>query len=291
MAGTGFYDESQRLYLPKDTLTWTDLNTSPYATWDNWTSWYQNLTSSSTVQFTTDIIDFGRSAKVAPTVIVKTSVDGNTNSGDPIIFDSSNEDKPAITIEGSDNSDMSSATSVALTRTSNPTYTGVGKKRYYRVTVNINAGTNAAPHGIIGIQVTLDTTEITETIQEFNTATVDDGSTANRTIPTIRTYAGITYVGITPRTNVTDSNVTGTSSSGNYVQLDYYAEGYTVQSGGAVTTSSVTMPPLAQLVSTATNSFVISLFEANSGDDTNATVDCHVRGLEGRAISSDGNLE
>lgn len=291
MAGTGFYDSSQRLYLPKDTLTWTDLNTSPYATWDNWTSWYQNLTSSSTVQFTTDIIDFGRSAKVTPTVIVKTSVDGNTNSGDPITFDSSNEDKPAITIEGSDNSDMSSATSVALTRTSNPTYTSVGKKRYYRVTVNIDAGTNAAPHGIVGIQVDLDTTEIEETIQEFNTATVDDGSTANRTIPTVNTYAGITYVGITPRTNVSDTNVTGTSSLGNYVQLDYYAEGYTEQSGGSVSTSAVTMPPLAQLVSTSTNSFVVSLFEANSGDDTNATVDFLVKGLEGRTITADGNLE
>jgi len=289
MAKTGFYDSSQRIYLPKDNLTWTNLDTSPYATWDNWTSWYQNLSASTTVEFTTDIIDFGRSAKVAPTVIVTTGLDGDT--GTAVTFDSSNEDKPAITIEGSNNADMSSATSVALTRTTTPTFTTVGAKRYYRVTANIHTGTNAAPNGIVGIQVSLDTTEINETIQEFNTATVDDGSTANRTIPTIQTYAGITYVGITPRTNVTDSNVTGTSSLGNYVQLDYFAEGYTVQSGGAVTTSSVTMPPLAQLVSTATNSFVISLFEANSGDDTNATVDFHVRGLEGRAISSDGNLE
>jgi hypothetical protein len=289
MAKTGFYDDNQRIYLPKDTLTWTDLNTSPYATWDNWTSWYQNLSASTTLEFTTDIIDFGRSAKVTPTVILRTGLDGET--GTAMTFDSSNEDKPAITIEGSNNSDMSSATSVTLTRTSSPTFSSVGAKRYYRVTVNINSGTNAAPNGIIGIQVSLDTTEVTETIQEFNTATVDDGSTANRTIPTGNTYSDITYVGITPRTNVSDTNVTGTSSSGNYVQLDYYAEGYTVQSGGSVTTAAVTMPPLSQLVSTSTNSFVISLFEANSGDDTNATVDCHVRGLQGTVISADGNLE
>ena len=59
MAKTGFFDASQGIYLPKDSLTWNDLNTSPYATWDNWTRWYQNLSASTTVEFTTDIIDFG----------------------------------------------------------------------------------------------------------------------------------------------------------------------------------------------------------------------------------------
>ena len=56
MAKTGFFDNSQKIYLPKDSLTWADLGNSPYATWDNWANWYQNLTTSTTVEFTRDIL-------------------------------------------------------------------------------------------------------------------------------------------------------------------------------------------------------------------------------------------
>ena len=79
MAGTGFYDTSQNIYLPKDSLTWTDLGNSPYQTWDNYTSWYQNIASDTTVAFTSAIIDFGRNAKVIPTVTIVTGKDGNTS--------------------------------------------------------------------------------------------------------------------------------------------------------------------------------------------------------------------
>ena len=56
---TGFRDEGQQAYVPKDTFTWADLGSSPYGTWDSWTNWYQNLSSSTTLALTTDIFDAG----------------------------------------------------------------------------------------------------------------------------------------------------------------------------------------------------------------------------------------
>ena len=92
MAKTGFFDASQGIYLPKDSLTWNDLNTSPYATWDNWTRWYQNLSASTTVEFTTNIIDFGSSTTVVPLITITTARDGDPDA-DTFFLDS----KPSIT--------------------------------------------------------------------------------------------------------------------------------------------------------------------------------------------------
>lgn len=284
MAKTGFYDSNQNIYLPKDTLTWTNLNTSPYATWDNWTSWYQNLSASTTVEFTSDIIDFGANKTVVPFINVFTQVDGGTDSA---TFGS---DKPAITIEGSVNSDMSSATSVTLTRTSNPNFTSLGAKRYYRVTVNIDSGTNAAPQGITGIDINLDGDTISEEIENVNTSTYDDGSSVTRTIPTRQQYTAINYVGVTPTSTVTDTNATGTSAPGNYVQLDYVAEGYFTESTASITTSSVTIVPLIQLVSTDTQAFTIRLFKPNTGDETDCQIRALVKGLPLAAQDTNGNV-
>lgn len=284
MAKTGFYDSSQELYLPKDTLTWTDLNTSPYATWDNWTSWYQNLSASTTVEFTSDIIDFGSSRSVIPFVTIFTKLDGATGSA------SFSSDKPAITIEGSDNSDMSSASSVTLTRTSSPNFTSFGAKRYYRITVNINSGINSAPQGIAGIDINLSADTISEEIENVNTTTYDDGSSVTRTIPTRQQYTAISYVGVTPTSTITDTNATGTSATGNYVQLDYVAEGYFTESGASITTSNITIVPMIQLVSTGTQEFTIRLFKPNSGDETDCQIRALVRGLPLVSQDTNGNI-
>ena len=243
ITGTGFYDASQDLYLPKDTLTWTNLNTSPYATWDNWTNWYQNLSSSTTVAFTSETIDFGRSAKVFPLITLTVLRDGATDTAGTF----GSEATPSISIEGSDNSDMSSATTVTMTRASaNNTFTGLGAKRYYRVTVTIDSGTNTAPQGFRGVNIVLLTEAIEEVIADFNTATVDDGSSLTRTIPTANTYSDISFVGLTPKTEITDTVVTGTSGSSAvfYVADGYVVSGYFVGDTGSssVTTSNVELP-------------------------------------------------
>ena len=277
MAGTGFYDTSQNAYFPKDTLTWTDLGNSPYQTWDNYTTWYQNLSGSTTVAFTSAIIDFGRSAKVIPTVTITTGKDGDTSEA--ITLDSSNEDIPTILVEGSADADMSSASSVTLTRPSSPTYTSLGAKRYYRVTATINSGTNAAPQGIVGINIELNTTTAEEILEGINTASYDDGSSATRTITTNNTYTDINFVGITPTSTVSDTVVTGTGAVTLYVASSYVTTGYFVGDTSSVTTSSITSVPLARCVSKSTDNFTIQLYLPNNATETDAVFDFLVRGL------------
>ena len=293
ITGTGFYDASQDLYLPKDTLTWTNLNTSPYATWDNWTNWYQNLSSSTTVAFTSEIIDFGRSAKVFPLITLTVLRDGATDTAGSF----GSEATPSIAIEGSDNSDMSSATTVTMTRASaNNSFTGLGAKRYYRVTVTIDSGTNTAPQGFRGVNIVLLTDAIEEVITDFNTATVDDGSTELRSIPTANTYSDISFVGITPKSEITDSVVTGVSSDGSslvlYVVAGYVSSGYFVGDTGSssVTTSNVELPPLVRLVSTGNSDFTVQVYKPNTAEDTNVTLDALVKGLPQVAMDVNGNV-
>lgn len=289
MSGTGFYDVGQAVYLPKDTLTWANLGSSPYGSWDSYTTWYKNLTSSSTVAFTSAIIDFGRSAKVVPTITLTTAKDGNLTES--ITLDSSNENIPQFQIEGSDNSDMSSATSVTLTRTSNPNFTSLGAKRYYRVTTTIDAGSNTSPNAISGINIELNTDTTEEIIESFNTATVDDGSTTTRVIPTANTFTDITFVGITPRTEVSDTVVTGTGTVSLYVASGYVNTGYFVGDTSSVSTGSITSVPLARCVSKSTNNFTIQVYLPNNATDTNGTFDFLVKGLPTASITADGNLE
>ncbi len=289
MAGTGFFDVGQQVYLPKDTLTWADLGSSPYQTWDSYTTWYKNLTSSTTVAFTSAIIDFGRSAKIVPNIQLSTAKDGSLEES--ITLDSSNDDIPTILIEGSDNSDMSSATSVTLTRTSSPTFSSLGAKRYYRVTITINSGVNTAPQGISGINIDLNTTLSEEVIESFNTATVDDGSTTTRVVPTNNAFTDIQFIGITPRTEVSDTVVTGTGTVSLYVASGYVNTGYFVGDTSSVSTGSITSVPLARCVSKSTNNFTIQVYLPNNATDTNGTFDFLVKGLPEVAITSDGNLE
>ena len=290
MAGTGFFDVGQAVYLPKDTLTWANLGSAPYQTWDSYTTWYKNLSSSSTVAFTSPIIDFGRSAKVVPTISLTTAKDGLITQ--TITLDSSNEDIPQFQIEGSDNSDMSSATSVTLTRTSNPTFSSLGAKRYYRVTTTIDAGSNTSPNAISGINIDLNTDTDEEIIESFNTATVDDGSTTTRVVPTNNTFTDIQFVGITPRTEVSDTVVTGSGGAVSlYVASGYVNTGYFVGDTSSVTTGSITSVPLARCVSKSTNNFTIQVYLPNNATDTNGTFDFLVKGLPVVSISAEGNLE
>tara|TARA_Y100001937_G_scaffold121083_1_gene179337 strand:+ start:942 stop:1811 length:870 start_codon:yes stop_codon:yes gene_type:complete len=289
MSGTGFFDVGQQVYLPKDTLTWANLGSSPYGSWDSYTTWYKNLTSSSTVAFTSAIIDFGRSAVVVPNITLSTAKDGNLTES--ITLDSSNENIPQFQIEGSDNSDMSSATSVTLTRTSNPDFTSLGAKRYYRVTTTIDAGSNTSPNAISGINIDLNTTTEEEIIESFNTATVDDGSTTARVIPTNNTFTDITFVGITPRTEVSDTVVTGTGTVSLYVASGYVNTGYFVGDASSVSTGSITSVPLARCVSKSTNNFTIQVYLPNNATDTNGTFDFLVKGLPTASINDEGNLE
>ena len=271
-------------------MTWANLGSSPYQTWDSYTTWYKNLSSSTTVAFTSAIVDFGRSAKIVPNIQLSTAKDGSLEES--ITLDSSNEDIPTILIEGSDNSDMSSATSVTLTRTSSPTFTSLGAKRYYRVTITINSGVNTAPQGISGINIDLNTTLNEEVIESFNTATVDDGSTTTRVVPTSNTFTDIQFVGITPRTEITDTVVTGSSGSVSlYVASGYVNTGYFVGDTSSVSTGSITSVPLARCVSKSTDNFTIQVYLPNNATDTNGTFDFIVEGLPEVAITSDGNLE
>lgn len=286
MARTGFFDKSQQIYLPKDTLTWDDLASAPYTGgWDSWTGWYQNLSGSTEVEFTTDIIDFGSSATVLPLATVFVARDGG---GDPSL----STDYPTILIEGSDVSDLSSGvSSITLTKDTSPNYTSIGKHRYYRFTFTINSGTNSTPQGFTGFNINLDTTGITEVIENFDTSTVDDGSSVDRTISTRNTYSAIKYVGITPVSTITDTVVSGVSGgTALYVADGYVATGYTVGSVGTVSTSTITTVPLSQFVSSTTNSITVRLFKPNTGVEIDATVDILVRGLGSASIDSNGNL-
>ena len=287
MARTGFYDKTQDLYLPKDTTTWADLTGG----WDSYTGWYQTLSGSTELEWTSNITDFGYEHKIYPVILITTRRDGaNATAGEY------GADYPKITIEAGDASDLSDASSIVLTRTSNPNYTGLGAKRYYRVTVTINSGTNSAPQGMRGIEIRLLTDAITETIEQFNSSTVDDGSTTGRVIPTNNSYSDISFVGVTPITLVEDTVVTGVSSDGSsvilYVANGYVNTGYFVGDVGSstVTTSNISIPPLVQLVATSTDSFTLRIFKPNTAGDANCTFDAFVSGLPPVAIDINGNL-
>jgi len=291
MARTGFYDRSQDLYLPKDTTTWDDLTPGNSLSWDEWTTYYQSLSASTELEFTSDIIDFGYSHNIFPVIKITGRRDGAPTTGATFTTGF-----PEFTIEGSDASDMSGATSVTVDKDSTPTYSGVGAKRYYRITVKINSGTNTTPQGLRGIEIALLTDAIEETIENFNTATVDDGSTTSRVIPTQQTYSSISYVGITPKTEISDTVVTGVSSDGSsvilYVAAGYVNTGYFVGDTGStsVTTSNVTIVPLTRVVSTSTNSFTMQVYKPNTAEDTNVTIDAYIRGTPPVAVDVNGNL-
>jgi len=283
MAKTGFFDSSQGIYLPKDSLTWTDLNTSPYATWDNYTNWYQNLdNASTTVEFTSDTIDFGSSRTVLPLITITGLRDGTTAA--ELDFYSG---KPIITIEGSDNSDMSSATSVVIPGRDAP-YDGMVKKRYYRITFNINSGGNTTAQGFTGFNIVLSTDPLEEVLEGFDTSTVDDGSSITRTISTANSYSAITYVGFTPRATISDTEEI--VSTGLYMVADYVATDYVEGSASALTSVSITTLPLAQVVSTTTNSITLRVLAPNTGDEVDCSADILVRGLPNAAIDVNGNL-
>lgn len=287
MARTGFYDNNQDLYLPKDSNTWADLTGG----WDTYTGWYQTLSSSTELEYTSNIIDFGYAHTVFPVIKITVRRDGSPDTG--AVFGTG---FPEFTIEGSNASDMSGATSVTVDKDSTPTYTGVGAKRYYRVTVKINSGTNAAPQGLKGIEIALLTDAIEETIESFDTSTVDDGSTTTRIIPTQNTYSSISYVGITARSEITDTVVTGVSSDGSsvilYVVAGYVNTGYFVGDSGTstATTSNIQIVPLTRLISTATNSFSIQIYKPNTAEDTNSVIDAYIRGTPPVAVDVNGNL-
>lgn len=291
MARTGFYDKSQDLYLPKDTTTWADLTPGNSLSWDEWTGWYNTLSASTELEYNSNIIDFGYQKKIYPVVIVTALKDGDTTQSAEF---TANFTK--IKIEAGNQANLSDATSVTLTRTSNPTFTGLGSKRYYRVTVTINSGTNSAPQGFRGIEIRLLTDAITETIEDFDLSTVDDGSTNTRVVPTNKSYSDISFVGMTPRTEVTDTVVTGVSSDGSslvlYVATGYVSTGYFVGDVGSstVTTSNISIPPMLRLVSTSTDSFTVQAYKPNTAEDTNCNIDAQVTGLPPVAIDINGNL-
>ena len=269
---TGFYDSDQRLTLPKDTLTWTNLDTSPYATWDNWTTWYQNLTSSSTLSLTTDIYDAGAAIEDVPNFTLNTRIDGYWRrgfwnlgyAGSPTVtYDSSNEDMPTWLIKGSNSADMSSSSQITMTRTSAPNYVSIGKFRYWQVTVTINAGTNIRPHGISGVRFDVSEQMMEEIVSGFDTSTVDDGTSTTRTIPLVNSYSSIKYVSVTPTTTITDNS------------------GYV---------GSIVSVPSVKVVETDTNSIGIQVYKPMSGDETDATVDVIVRGYPLVAITQYGNI-
>jgi len=291
MARTGFYDKAQDLYLPKDTTTWADLTPGNNLSWDEWTGWYQNLSASTELEYNSNIIDFGYQKKIYPVVIVTALKDGDTTQAAEFTSDFTK-----IKIEAGNASDLSDATSVTLTRTSNPTYTGLGAKRYYRVTVTINSGTNDAPQGFRGIEIRLLTDAITETIEDFDLSTVDDGSTTTRVVPTNKSYSDISFVGMTPRTEITDTVVTGVTTDGSslvlYVATGYVSTGYFVGDVGSseVTTTNIQIPPMLRLVSTSTDSFTVQAYKPNTAEDTNCNIDAQVTGLPPVAIDINGNL-
>jgi hypothetical protein len=280
MARTGFYDRTQDLYLPKDSTTWADLSGG----WNTYTGWYQTLSGSTELEYTSNIIDLGYSHAVFPLITITALRDG------VLTAPSYGEDFPEILIEGSNNSDMTSASSITLTRTANPDFTGLGAKRYYRVTVTINSGTNSAPQGFRAISISLLSDAIEETIEGYNTAT------SGKTVPTRLTYSSISYVGTTPLTTITDTVVTGVSSDGStvilYVAAGYVNTGYFVGDSGSssATTSTVTNVPLIQVVSKSTNSFVLEVYKPVSGDLTDVTLDAYVRGLPPVAMDVEGNV-
>lgn len=287
MARTGYYDAGQDLYLPKDTTTWADLTNG----WQTYSTWYQTLSASTELEYTSDIIDLGFSHAVFPLITITVRRDGN-----PAITASYGEEFPEITIEASNSSDMAGAVSVTMTRTSAPVFTGLGSKRYYRVTTTINSGTNTTAQGFHAINIALLTDAIDETIEQFDTSTVDDGSTAIRRIPTRQTYSTITYAGITPRTTITDTVVTGISSDGStvvfYVATGYVNTGYFVGDVGSssATVSNITTVPLVRLDSTGINFIDIQLYKPNTALEADAVVDVYVKGLPPTAMDVNGNI-
>lgn len=140
--------------MPLDGVTWGTLADSPYTktTWESWTTWYNNLTAGvSTVAFTGDIIDLGAAFKVGPEVILDIKKD--TGADATFVTDA----YPEITFEASNNADMSSATTQVITRANAEYITGAAK-RYHRITVKVEAGTNASPQGMRGYEVRLNNT-------------------------------------------------------------------------------------------------------------------------------------
>lgn len=253
-----FFDKTQRLNLPADSLTWDDLGNAPYQTWDNWTGWYQNLNDSSTTfSVQTPILDAQAQITGVPVIRLRVVRDGDVRTTGTFITG-----KPSYLIEAGNASDLSDAVSTTISKDTSPNYVTLGSKRYYRVTATINTGSNAAPNGVAEFVVTPYTEFTTENVN-IDTSTVDDGSSVTRTISLLRKYSDVIICNFTPVDTITDD------------------QGYIANPNPVM--------PIYKLESSTRDSITISV-KTPSGVETDGTVDIEIKGLPEASVRDDGNV-
>ena len=150
MPGTGYYDSATQTYLTKGTQTWAS-----YATWTAFTEWQG--TPSSTLQFTTEVLDAGTVDYFNTTLFVNASLPISTT----IYYGETVDSAGAIV--------SASSESVTPNDSSVPALYG----RYFQFEINLaqSSASDVAPI-IFNITPGLSNTKITVTQADINTSTL-----------------------------------------------------------------------------------------------------------------------
>lgn len=269
MAGNGYFDTAQGLYVPNSTEVWDDFDASSTgADWDAFTLW--DGTPNLPLTFTTDLVDFGSSAVVnyLCTVDANYPVNITVYYGDTV-------DSSGGTI------DSASSISVSPSQLLNAV-----KARYFQfeISVDRDSASEEVPY-IASINTGASQELISRTLTDLDTATLPQGGTAYgddafRELTGLEGISGITSI-ITQVQRVSGKYVEGATDTDYYVgpqdsTYDLYVQETTFQQANVYVDKEPTPPRL--------------YIYTGTGEKTDVVIDAIVQGLPALSSDAQGNI-
>lgn len=255
MAGNGYYAEG--LYQTKSTETWASLT----GAWSSYTSW--QYTPNTPLEFTTEIVDFGRVDYVNYDVVVGANYPHNTTIyyGDTVDSSGGSIDNVSTLVVGPDETLASI------------------KARYFQFKISVDYADSASTDAPIIRSIDSNLKQSTKTVSLNGLNTADfTGSAGERQLATIGELGTITGAVVTPH-----------SSSAAYV-----ATGYVVSDDSAgesyVEIGDVTLPHI--VIDKTTDPITLRVRDLNTYGKTK--IDCKfdavLTGLPIITSDADGNI-
>jgi len=271
VAGNGYFDISEGIYVPNSTETWADFDASSSGNdWSGFTVW--TGTPNLPLTFTSGVLDYGSSAVVNYLCQVDANypVDIAVNYGNTV--DSSGAIASPATINVTPSQSLSAV-----------------KARYFQFTASVDyddsaGSTGEIPH--IASMITSANQElITRTLTDLDTATLPSGGNSYndagfRELTGIEGISGITSI-ITQVQRVARKYVAGATDTDYYAgpqdsTFDLYVEESTFSNASVFVDKEPTPPRL--------------YIYTGSGDITDVVIDAQVTGLPALSSDNRGNI-
>lgn len=258
MAGNGYYDPDQGLYLPKSVETWDDFTGSSAGDdWDSMTSW--EGTPALPLTFTSGILDFGSSELLNYILTIDANYPANTTVSYGETVDSSGGaiDSPS-TINVTPSSSLNAA-----------------KGRYwqFQVSVDRDSASQFLPY-IQSVDVKLSGETVQRTITDINSNTLS-GSTGVRQVAALQGIGTVSSMICQPHLPSADPYV-----ADSYVAADYF-EGATPETPYIFIDKTTTPPTL----------YIYDIDTYGKRKAVDCVFDAIAVGLRSLTSDSDGNIK